>query len=244
MLGVIILKALEFGWFSPTSGDTTAFGVDKASIDITPEYLQGVADAAEQAGFEYILIPVDQRCWEAYIAGAFMAARSQTIAPLIAARPGYINPVLLAKMISTFDRFSGGRICVNLIAGQAEAEIVAEGIRYTKEDRYALMTEEVSILKALWTADGPLDWDGRFHQLRGAVINPRPLQQPYPKFYLGGGSQEPGGKRALGECGADGRTNGRKLERTRGAPRRGEHGGDLGNGRVPGPGPAKDMYRT
>jgi alkanesulfonate monooxygenase len=190
MLGVIILKALEFGWFSPTSGDTTAFGVDKASIDITPEYLQGVADAAEQAGFEYILIPVDQRCWEAYIAGAFMAARSQTIAPLIAARPGYINPVLLAKMISTFDRFSGGRICVNLIAGQAEAEIVAEGIRYTKEDRYALMTEEVSILKALWTADGPLDWDGRFHQLRGAVINPRPLQQPYPKFYLGGGSQE------------------------------------------------------
>ena len=50
-----------------------------------------------------------------------MAACSSFIKPLIAARPGYINPVLLAKMISTFDQMSGGRICINLIAGQNES---------------------------------------------------------------------------------------------------------------------------
>jgi pimeloyl-ACP methyl ester carboxylesterase len=60
-----------------------------------------VVKAAEQAGFEYLLNPVGSTCWEAWIAGAFMAARSATIKPLIAARPGYINPVLTAKMIST-----------------------------------------------------------------------------------------------------------------------------------------------
>ena len=185
-----MMQPLEFGWFSPTSGDTSAFGVASADIEIEPDYLQNVTDSAERSGFEYLLIPVDQRCWEAYIAGAFMAARSQTIAPLIAARPGYINPVLLAKMISTFDQFSGGRICVNLIAGQAETEIAAEGIQYSKEDRYALMAEEVTILKALWTADGPLHFDGRFHKLDGAVINPKPLQKPHPRFYLGGGSMD------------------------------------------------------
>jgi alkanesulfonate monooxygenase len=70
-----------------------------------------------------------------------MAARSAKIKPLIAARPGYIIPVLLAKMISTFDQFSGGRICVNLIAGQNESEVEAEGVRYAKEERYALMEE-------------------------------------------------------------------------------------------------------
>ncbi|MBT6272566.1 MAG: LLM class flavin-dependent oxidoreductase, partial [Chromatiales bacterium] len=149
-----------------------------------------VVDAAESAGFEYMLIPVARTCWEAYITGAFMAARSSSIKPLIAARPGYINPVLLAKMISTFDALSGGRISVNLIAGQAEAEVQGEGVRYTKEDRYALMNEEVEILKALWTASEPLDFDGRFHQIKGASIAPKPTQQPYPKFYLGGGSQE------------------------------------------------------
>jgi alkanesulfonate monooxygenase len=52
------------------------------------------------------------------------------------------------------------------------------------------MEEEVSILKALWTAHGPLDFKGTFHTISGARIRPRPLQQPYPKFYLGGGSRD------------------------------------------------------
>jgi alkanesulfonate monooxygenase len=156
----------------------------------SPELCERVVRAAEQAGFEYLLIPVGSTCWEAWIAGAFMAARSSKIKPLIAARPGYINPVLLAKMISTFDQMSGGRICVNLIAGQNESEVEAEGIRYPKEERYALMEEEVSILKALWTSRGPVHFKGRFHTLSGAHIRPRPLQQPYPKFYLGGGSRQ------------------------------------------------------
>jgi alkanesulfonate monooxygenase len=184
------VKALEFGWFLPTSGDSTAFGLESAMVEIDAQYLSNVGTAAEAAGFEYMLIPVDQRCWEAYIAGAFLAAGTGKIAPLIAARPGYINPVLLAKMIATFDQFSNGRICVNLIAGQAEAEIVAEGITYAKEDRYALMAEEVAIMKALWTSEEPLDWDGQFHQLKGAIIQPKPVQKPYPRFYLGGGSPQ------------------------------------------------------
>lgn len=183
-------RRLEFGWYLPTNGDSTSFGDPSASVEIDPDHIRRVVTAAEDAGFEYLLIPVDQSCWEAYIAGAFVAAHTTKIAPLIAARPGYINPVLLAKMISTFDQMSGGRICVNLIAGQAEEEIMAEGIRHPKEDRYALMEEEVTILKALWTAEGPLDFEGRFHTLRGARILPKPLQQPYPRFYLGGGSEE------------------------------------------------------
>src|SRR6202007_1882174 len=119
-----------------------------------------------------------------------MAPRTKNIKPLIAARPGYINPVLMAKMISTFDKMSGGRICINLIAGQNETELEAEGVRYPKEERYALMEEEVSILKALWTAHGPTHFVGRFHTISGAHIRPRPFQQPFPKFYLGGGSRE------------------------------------------------------
>jgi alkanesulfonate monooxygenase len=67
---------------------------------------------------------------------------------------------------------------------------VAEGVRYAKEERYALMEEEVSILKALWTARGPLNFEGKFHTISGAHIRPRPLQQPFPKFYLGGGSRQ------------------------------------------------------
>jgi alkanesulfonate monooxygenase len=121
-----------------------------------------------------------------------MAARSSSIKPLIAARPGYINLVLLAKMISTFDQMPGGRICINLIASQNEneSEVEGEGVRYPKEQRYELMEEEVSILKALWTTRGPVNFEGKFHKRSGAHIRPRPHQQPFPKFNLGGGSRQ------------------------------------------------------
>jgi len=185
-----VMRPLEFGWYLPTHGDTTAYGLAEAQIAGSPELCERVVAAAEKAGFEYLLIPVGSTCWEAWISGAFMAARSATIKPLIAARPGYINPVLMAKMISTFDQMSGGRICVNLIAGQNESEVEAEGLRYAKEARYALMEEEVSILKALWTTSGPVHFKGKFHTLSGAHVRPKPMQMPFPKFYLGGGSRQ------------------------------------------------------
>src|SRR5512141_780226 len=164
------MRPLEFGWYLPTHGDTTAYGVPEAQVPGSPELCDRVVQAAEAAGFEYLLIPVGSVCWEAWITGAFMAARSSKIKPLIAARPGYINPVLLAKMIATFDQLSGGRICINLIAGQSEHQLSSEGITLGKDDRYALMDEEVTILKALWTAREPLDFEGRFHTLKRAQI--------------------------------------------------------------------------
>jgi hypothetical protein len=163
------MRPLEFGWYLPTHGDTTAYGLVEAQVPGSPELCDRVVQAAERSGFEYLLIPVGSTCWEAWISGAFMAARSSKIKPLIAARPGYINPVLLAKMIATFDQMSGGRICINLIAGQNESEVEAEGVRYAKEERYALMEEEVSILKALWTARGPVHFEGKYHTLSGPI---------------------------------------------------------------------------
>ena len=183
-------RRLEFGWFLPTAGDTTAYGLASAQVASSLPLFDRVVAAAEAAGFEYMLVPVQTACWEAWISSAMMVARSKSIRMLVAARPSYINPVLLAKMIATFDQLSGGRICINLIAGQNESEVEAEGVRYAKEERYALMEEEVSILKALWTARGPVTFDGKFYQLKDAQIRPHPLQKPYPRFYLGGGSRQ------------------------------------------------------
>ncbi len=182
-------KTLEFGWFLPTNGDTTTYA-RPVEVEQSFEMFERVTRAAEDAGFSYMLVPVQTVCWEAWIAGAMMAARSSRLKMLIAARPGYINPVHLAKMIATFDRLSDGRICINLIAGQSEQEIASEGIKLAKEDRYALMEEEVRILKALFTAKGRIDFDGRFYTLKSAQIRPRIRQEPWPRFYLGGGSRQ------------------------------------------------------
>ena len=184
------MRPLELGWFLPTAGDTESYGVSPQQVMAGPEMFDRVITAAEAAGFEYMLVPVQTVCWEAWITSAMMIGRSKRIKLLVAARPGYINPVLMAKMISTFDQMSGGRISINLIAGQSEKENSGEGIPWPKETRYEMMEEEVTILKAIWSAKGPVDFDGQFYKLNRAQIRPYPLQQPWPKFYLGGGSEQ------------------------------------------------------
>jgi len=119
-----------------------------------------------------------------------VAGSCTRIKPLVAARPGYIRPPLLAKMIATFDQLTGGRIYVNLIAGASDEEIRADGIPWSKEERYAVMDEEVTLLKRLWTEEGKVDFAGRYHRCEGARILPRCHQQPHPPFYLGGGSRQ------------------------------------------------------
>ena len=63
------MRPLEFGWYLPTHGDTTAYGVPEAQMPGSPELCERVVQAAEAAGFEYLLIPVGSVCWEAWITG-------------------------------------------------------------------------------------------------------------------------------------------------------------------------------
>ncbi|MGE3914522.1 MAG: LLM class flavin-dependent oxidoreductase [Hyphomicrobiaceae bacterium] len=183
-------RPIELGWFLPTRGDTDDYG-DPLKVPAGIEMFSRVAKAAEAAGFEYMLIPVGHQCWDAWMTGALMIGQTSRLRMLVAARPSYINPVLLAKMISTCDQLSGGRIAVNLIAGQSEQENIAEGVKWSKEERYEIMDEEVSILKALWTqGDARTDWNGKYYTLRQAELTPKPFQRPYPRFYLGGGSRQ------------------------------------------------------
>ena len=181
------MRKLEFGWFLPTRGDTDDYG-EPLKIPASFDMFRRVAAAAEAAGFEYMLVPVGHQCWDAWMTSALMIGATKSMRMLVAARPSYINPVLLAKMIATCDQLSGGRISVNLIAGQSEQENIAEGVRWNKEQRYEIMDEEVTILKALWTSKGTTDHAGKYYTLKQAELTPKPLQKPHPKFYLGGGS--------------------------------------------------------
>lgn len=184
------MRPIELGWFLPTRGDTDDYGVP-LKVPAGPDMFERVARAAEDAGFEYMLIPVGHQCWDAWMTAALMTGRTSKLRMLVAARPSYVNPVLLAKMIATCDQLSGGRISVNLIAGQSEHENVAEGVKLSKEERYAVMDEEVTICKLLWNSGGkPTSHAGTYYQLEGAELVPMPFQKPYPKFYLGGGSRE------------------------------------------------------
>jgi alkanesulfonate monooxygenase len=99
------MKDLEFGWFVPTRGDTLDYN-EPQQRSPSADMFERVIVAAENNGFEYILLPVNASCWDAWMSSAFLIAKTKSIKTLIAARPSYINPVLLAKMIATFDQMS------------------------------------------------------------------------------------------------------------------------------------------
>jgi len=180
---------LTFGWFLPTSGDSTCLANPDERIPPGPELFDEVVDTVDKAGFKYLLLPVNTTCWEATVIGSYYAARTKNVAPLIAMRSGYCNPTLSAKMYATLDRISGGRLCINLIAGISDDDTRADGLADPKHVRYEKMDEEVDIMKRLWTSNDPIGFEGKHYRVNQA-IEPKPAQTPHPPFFLGGGSDQ------------------------------------------------------
>lgn len=179
-------QKIEFGWFIPTYGDGPTLTDRESMVPPSNELFARVSNAAERAGFEYLLVPVAAPCWEAWITTAMMIPQTSTIDMLVAARPGVIAPTVMAKMISTFDQLSGGRIRVNLIAGGGERESKADGVYLDHDQRYEFMDETVTLMKQCWANKRPFDFTGKHLKAEKVDVRPKPLQDPHPPFYIGG----------------------------------------------------------
>lgn len=180
---------LLMGWFCPTIGDTSAFGDPSKSVPQSAEMFERVALAAEKAGFDFMLVPVAPQCWDAWITASYLAARTSTLKFLVAIKPGFLHPVVHAKMVATFDQLTNGRIYLNMIAGLSPQDAHAEGQLTGKEERYDQLLEEVRLMKRLWTEQG-VEHVGKYHHVHGPVILPATVQKPTPKFFFGGGSEQ------------------------------------------------------
>lgn len=115
------------------------------------------------------------------IAGRTTRVKLGTIHMAQALRP----PSLGAKIAGTLDALSGGRLIFFYDWG-GEAEARAYGLPYPlEEERIDRLDEGLSLIKALWQADEPLDFAGRYYSTSGAVCRPRPLQRPHPPVWIG-----------------------------------------------------------
>jgi alkanesulfonate monooxygenase len=178
---------LTFGWYLPSHGDTTAFGNPSARIPASPQLFDEVVKAVDEAGYHYMLIPVSSICWEAGVLGAYYIARTQHVAPLIAFRSGYVNPTLAAKTFATLDQMSGGRVCINLIAGLDDRAAEADGVFDSKQVRYEKMGEEVEIMKRLWASRKPIAYTGKHYRVDQAIEPAKAASTVVPRRWLGDG---------------------------------------------------------
>jgi len=98
----------------------------------------------------------------------------------------YRNPALLAKMATTVDIISGGRLYLGIGAAWFEPEHVAYGFPfYSAHERAERLGESLEVITRLWTADHP-SFAGKYYSLTNAPFNPRPVQKPHPPIVIGG----------------------------------------------------------
>ncbi|MGQ5633354.1 MULTISPECIES: LLM class flavin-dependent oxidoreductase [unclassified Streptomyces] len=104
-------------------------------------------------------------------------------------------PALLAKIATTVDIVSGGRLDFGIGVGSrpghplARREYEAHGLPFhDSADAVASLAEACTVIRRLWTAAEPFDFHGTHHQLSGALGNPKPVQRPHPPILIGGRS--------------------------------------------------------
>jgi F420-dependent oxidoreductase-like protein len=96
----------------------------------------------------------------------------------------YRHPAVLAKMASTVDVVSGGRLDFGIGSGWFEPEHAALGIPFrTAAERCAMLDEALAVIRALWT-QRQTTFDGRYYRLHGAIAEPKPVQRPHPPILV------------------------------------------------------------
>lgn len=145
------------------------------------------AKAADRLGFDYIVGPEHHSVAAGYNPAPFVtlaAIARETERIRLATQPLLLplyNPVMVAEQLAALDVISGGRAMLGVGVGYRDGDFEALGI--PKRERGARMEENLTILLgALEQRD--FSYDGKFHQVRGVDIMPRPLQEPRPKVFV------------------------------------------------------------
>lgn len=98
----------------------------------------------------------------------------------------YRSPPVLAKMATTIDIISGGRLVLGIGAGWSSPEQDAYGApRLSAAERIGRLDEACRVIRRAWT-EAAFDFDGRYYQLNGVICEPKPVQQPHPPILIGG----------------------------------------------------------
>lgn len=97
----------------------------------------------------------------------------------------YHHPIALAKSLATLDVLSGGRVLLGVAGGWLREEFESLGVPFG--ERGARTDEGIDLLKHLWTRE-TIEFEGRFHQVRDAAFEPKPVQKPHVPIWIGGDS--------------------------------------------------------
>jgi FMNH2-dependent dimethyl sulfone monooxygenase len=189
---------MRYGYWLPVFGGWLR-NVDDERMAATWEYVSRLARRSEQIGYDLTLIAelnlndikgVDAPSLDAWSTAAALAAVTERLELMVAVRPTFHNPALLAKQAANIDHIGGGgRLSLNVVSSWWADEAKKYGVQFeAHDDRYARTAEWLEVVDTLWRRDH-FSFTGRYYRVEDAVLQPKPLTKPRPVIYAGGESE-------------------------------------------------------
>ena len=189
---------MKYGYWLPVFGGWLR-NVENEGMDANWDYVKRLAMRSEEIGYDVSLIAelnlndikgISAPSLDAWSTTAALAAVTNKIELMVAVRPTFHNPALLAKMAANIDHISNGRISLNVVSSWWKDEAEKYGVNFEEhDDRYARTEEWLTVLDNVWKQDG-YSFKGKYYTVKENILQPKPLSAPRPFIYAGGESDK------------------------------------------------------
>jgi len=188
---------LRYGYWMPVFGGWLR-NVEDEQMQADWAYVSRLARRSEQVGFDLSLIAelnlndikgIGAPSLDAWSTSAALAAVTERLELMVAVRPTFHAPALLAKQAANIDHISNGRLSLNVVSSWWEQEARMYGVNFEKhDDRYARTSEWLDVLNGTWT-EPKFSYSGKYYSVENTVLEPKPVRKPRPTLYAGGESE-------------------------------------------------------
>jgi len=189
---------MRYGYWLPVFGGWLR-NVEDEKMEASWDYSRRLAQRSEEIGFDLTLIAelslndikgAGAPTLDAWSTAAALAAVTKRLELMVAVRPTFHNPALLAKQAANIDGIAGpGRLSLNVVSSWWADEAKKCGLHFeTHDDRYARTAEWLSVVDGIWKQDH-FSFTGNYYKVEDSVMQPKPITKPRPVIYAGGESE-------------------------------------------------------
>src|SRR6184192_2672736 len=188
---------MRYGYWLPVFGGWLR-NVKNEGMEASWDYVRRLACRSEQIGYDLTLIAelnlndikgANAPTLDAWSTAAALAAVTHRLELMVAVRPTFHLPALLAKQAANIDHISGGRLTLNVVSSWWSGEARQYGVAFDQHDaRYARTAEWLQVVTGMWS-ERHFSFAGQFYRVEDARLEPKPLARPRPTLYAGGESE-------------------------------------------------------
>jgi alkanesulfonate monooxygenase len=147
---------------------------------------------AERCGIETVLTAFGFHRPDPIVLATALGMMTERITFLVAMRSGVVSPTAFVQQVNSVAAVTGGRIALNIVAGHTPDEQRGYGDFLAHNERYARTDEFLSVCRALWEAESPVSFEGRYYHVENARLNTPFVAREGkgPEIFLGGNSPQ------------------------------------------------------